>query len=215
MNRSQLKHTGLVTLLAFGGVALWPQGARADVGAPAVETETAAPAPVRERSDTPPLAENPLSPGHLLLAQVYAPPPPPPGYYVAPPPPAPYYVVPARRKVVVGYEDRPRWGLFGGGLGMFLAAYLPTMLIGVSLGSDIGQRNFTALAVPVAGPLFYLDIDPVTRAFLVFDTLIQAGGLAMLIVGLAAKRRVPVYERVAVAPLLSPNVAGVAAAGYF
>ncbi len=110
-------------------------------------------------------------------------------YQPAPPPPGP-----ARMKysegdpVPPGYrvENRTRTGLVIGGSIMFGIMYGVTASFG-GTGTDTGW-----LYVPVAGPFIYsstLDSEwaGIARFFLYMDGLIQAGGAAMLIVGLVGK----------------------------
>lgn len=226
MNRKLRTFTSLATLLAFGAMAMAPRLAVADDApgktvvekvvrttdeAPKLELRLAqaTPPPDPGYQTQPPPNAQPMPPGYYYPAPGYQP-----GYPAQPPPPPGYYMPQPPRRVIVGYEERPRWGLFAGGLSMFLAAYMPTMLVGVSLANECDCGK---LAVPVIGPLLMWqsgDTAPL-NSLLVFDTMIQAGGVAMLVAGLAAKKKVPVYQNFAVAPILSPSFAGASAVGYF
>ncbi len=113
------------------------------------------------------------------LVQGAAPPPtytPPPPMYapVAPPPVAPY---PARPR-------RPGRGLFIAGVIVFSVFYGLTALIGTIASTE--ESSALWLLIPVAGPLvFYATGSPDRDAFglLLVDSLAQAGGLTMWIVG--------------------------------
>jgi hypothetical protein len=144
----------------------------------------------------------------------YAPPPgyPPPGY-----PPPPSYPPPPNMMPVTYHEElRPRYGLMIGGLIMFGATYFPTALAGWVAGQG-------TLAIPVVGPIVYASLHVNNSDFggrfltavLVTDSLLQVAGVTMAIVGGVTKQRVRVRDRFVVAPLITGQQFGLAAAGRF
>jgi hypothetical protein len=116
------------------------------------------------------------------------------------PPPAPN----ARpRRVVIPYEDgmevppgayvrsRSRKGLWIPGVAIFGAGYLFTGFIG-TLAMEIGGTVDQRIWVPLVGALLVTD-NSNARTAAAFSTLIQGAGLAMIIIGAAARRRELVY----------------------
>jgi hypothetical protein len=84
--------------------------------------------------------------------------------------------------------------------------------------------NDGVLAVPVLGPVIWAGQQHVDQSDvggrmatmgLAFDTLLQAGGLAMAIAGAATKHKIRVRDRVTIAPAASPQGATLAVAGRF
>ena len=157
----------------------------------------------------------------------------PPGGYL--PPPGGFGYEPyGRYQDVTRTEVQRRWGLGITGLSIFGGLWVLS-IAGGALGND------WRAAVPVVGPWisagryrerFQCDNPPpgsdyfcntesssdrMLVGILVVDGLLQAGALAMGIAGLATKREVKITERVRVAfaPSLSPELAGVAAVGRF
>jgi hypothetical protein len=150
----------------------------------------------------------------------------PPPTYTAPPPvypagggygtpyqPAPPPMGPARMKysegdpIPPGYrvESRTRTGLVVGGAIMFGLMYGFTAF-GASESSD---PDTTWLYAPVLGPFIYAstldgEFAGIGRFFLYVDGLIQAGGAAMLIIGLVGKTELVRNDiaKVSVVPLL-------------
>lgn len=159
----------------------------------------------------------------------YAPPPPAPVYY--PPQQPTYVVVPPRQRTIVRYDLKPRYGLIAGGASLLGVTWLATALAGVvvSATNDIctietGSACTTSawpLFLPVLGPfiqLGYLQGQGLStaRGLLVFDGLLQAGGLAMIIAGAVARRQVPIYAgRLQLTPYTVASGAGLAAIGRF
>lgn len=89
------------------------------------------------------------------------------------------------------YESRPIWGLFWAGLPIFVVPYLVTGLVGQAVGGD----NSTYGWIPVAGPFIwaadgFLYEEEIT--ILVISGIAQLAGIAMMILGLALQRDVPV-----------------------
>jgi hypothetical protein len=111
-------------------------------------------------------------------------------------------------------ETRIRKGLVIGGAVTFGTVYLITA-VGGAIAVDAGADEGAFLFIPVAGPLVFLpDVDESVAAsvLLVVNSIAQAGGLAMLIVGLAAQEDVLVYKgnyaEVEVTPVVSPQLTG-------
>jgi hypothetical protein len=145
----------------------------------------------------------------------------------APPPPTGYYVPasvaasgPRRindweegEPIPPGYHpvQRIRKGLVIGGAVTFGTVYLLTALSGAAV-SDIGHATCTSstsvscsaghsgklLLIPVAGPFAVLSTGSTFGDFfMVLDGLVQAGGIAMFIAGLAAPKTVLVRNDLA------------------
>jgi hypothetical protein len=98
----------------------------------------------------------------------------------------------------------------------------PLMAVGVAIfgASWTCSAAFTPfagyyMAVPIAGPLVLAGLvgsnSPGTTTLLVFDSLTQIAGVTMAIVGATTHRRVW-NQRVAIAPLVGPDRAGVSLA---
>lgn len=192
--------TALATLLAFAALALLPDAARAQ----GVQPDGQPPPGYYPQPDG-----QPPPPGYYPQPGYYQPPPPgyypQPGYYQAPP----AYLPPQRP---FHYEMRPRWGLFGAGVGVFGGSWLLTTIVGVSLNADLA-------AIPLIGPLFYWQGSSTPGAGLantglLFVTLVQAAGLAMTIAGAVTKKPKKVYDA-SLVPLMTPGGGGLALAGHF
>lgn len=115
--------------------------------------------------------------------------------------------------------SRSRPGLWGPGIGILSAWYVSTLIAAsiLSVADDPSRRARSgALMVPVAGPFLYLPEATLPgRPWLVIDGLGQVAGLAMIIAGIAAKRKYLVYyaegpagRSVALSPRLSPGSVG-------
>lgn len=146
-------------------------------------------------------------------AQSGVPAPPPPGFEGQAAPPQGYYV-PASvaqsgpRRITDWEEGEPippgyhpvtriRKGLVIGGALTFGITYLLNVLIGAAV-SDLGGKSALRLAIPVAGPFTLLSTGTASGdVFLVFDGLVQAAGVGMLIGGLAAPKTVLVRNDLA------------------
>jgi hypothetical protein len=160
--------------------------------------------PVAARAQAEPPAEAPPPAQPLQPYPTY----PPPIYYPAPAPL--YYAAPPPRKM--HEEKRPRWGMFAAGTVIFGALWLSCAAFAYAL--DDGYA-----AIPLIGPLFYLDASGTSDARsnnvgLVFMTIGQASGIALGLMGLLWKRRVLVPD-VAFAPLTLPGGGGLAALARF
>lgn len=161
--------------------------------------------------------------------QPYDPNQPPPAYppptYAAPMPP---------QRVPIRYELRPRYGLIAGGASMLGAMYLITAIAGLAtvaasdiareVGCDGGAGCPTAawpLFVPVAGPFIQMGYlsgagANTARVLLAFDGMVQLGGLAMIIAGSLARKKVPVYaQRFQLLPMASAGGGGLLAQARF
>jgi hypothetical protein len=122
---------------------------------------------------------------------------------------------------------RPRIGLAAAGGSIFGGVYLMTVLFtstfdNLCSSSSTSQCNrHWPMYIPVIGP--FIDIpniinytSPGMVPLVVLDGLAQAAGIAMLIGGLATKKRVPVYaEQVSFMPMATPGGGGIAAMGRF
>jgi hypothetical protein len=117
---------------------------------------------------------------------------PPPAYY-APQPAGPLRITDWEpgEPIPKGYHQvtRIRTGLVVGGAVTFGVVYLLTAL-GGAIASDAGGHDAKPLLIPVAGPFAVLGGSQYATLdfFLVLDGIVQAGGLAMLIAGIAAPR---------------------------
>jgi hypothetical protein len=89
--------------------------------------------------------------------------------------------------VPAGYhpEDRPRTGLIVGGSLVFGLLWFGNAMA----GAFVEDTRYRPLLAPIVGPLITIgtarsrDIDPLAAGFLIADSIIQAGGAAMLIIG--------------------------------
>ena len=169
-----------------------------------------------------------------------APPPPPaapypqavpPGGYYAPPPgaypyPPPGAYAPQSPKVIdleegqavpQGYHSatKPRLGLVIGGSVLFGVTWLTSVASG-AIGAGFGWDRGSLLLIPVAGPFALMPGGTATGdLFLVLDGLSQAGGIAMLVAGLAAPKAVAVRNDLAKLQLMpTPMTFGKGSGGF-
>ncbi len=130
-------------------------------------------------------------------------------------PDARLYLPPQRSHV----EEQPRYGLLVTGLAIFGANYLMNLSVAY-LGGE------TTFAIPVAGPVLWgsrsgnsdcsdCSSDRSMMGLLVFDSLVQAAGLAMALAGALTRSRVTVFDKVAFAPMAGPGGSGLAVMGSF
>ncbi|HEX7602288.1 MAG TPA: hypothetical protein VF316_11810 [Polyangiaceae bacterium] len=97
-------------------------------------------------------------------------------------------------RIPSGYhkEDRMRTGLFAAGAGVFGGMYLLTAFVGWA-------GEVPLLCAPVVGPFILAagahDSDASVAGILIFDGLVQAAGLAMLIGGISSTRTVLVRDK--------------------
>ena len=183
------------------------------------------------RAQTPPSPSGaaPAAPPGFAPAPGYAPAPqyaPPPGY--AYPPPA----LPERPKtldyedgdpVPAGYHARTktRKGLLIGGAVMFGCTYLISATVAASFDKTTRQADFQPLYIPAAGPFITISSASsygLGTFALVIDGLAQAGGLAMAVAGIAAKKTELVRDDVGmthfmVAPVVTRESVGFGVAG--
>lgn len=137
------------------------------------------------------------------------------------PPPQPYpYQPPQRPPVPLHYEERPLYGLaIAGGAslaGVYLFAnFLPAALD--NLGCTDNCNQLWPLYIPVVGPFIQIGRSSNSVApLLVLDGVVQVGCAAMLIAGLAVKRKVPVYgQNTHIVPYAASGGAGLMALGRF
>jgi hypothetical protein len=123
-------------------------------------------------------------------------------------------------------EEKPRYGLIIAGATIFGASWL----LNVSIAYLAQEGTF---AVPVIGPIIWgannlnksqsgcgdcsIDNagDRMAMTMLVFDSLVQATGIALLIAGAVTRKKVTVWDNVALLPTAGPSGAGLAAMGTF
>ena len=122
----------------------------------------------------------------------YTPPPP-------TPPPSPELRLAAPPPVI--YIEERRWGLFAIGAGVFGGAFVGTLI------DSLNSNQFLGL-VPLVGPFLLLSHDngAGTNVLLALDGAAEIAGVTLAILGVALKKRVPVYA-------LVPTGNGVAFAG--
>lgn len=113
-------------------------------------------------------------------------------------------------------ELRRNYGLMGAGLGIFGGTYTMTAIS--AYAADQGL-----LAIPVAGPIIFAaqhlqqkdSSDRAATGFLVMDSMAQASGIVLTLVGALTKRTVKVRDRLIVTPLAGLGAAGLIASGHF
>lgn len=127
-----------------------------------------------------------------------------------PPPPPPLPPVTERRGIL---------GLIIAGPIVLGVSWLAT--IGVTAGLDADGDLIGMSAIPIGGPWAMIADDRTSEytAALAVSGILQAGGLTMLILGVAIQRDVVVGQRAPIElemrPLAGPRTAGFAAAGRF
>ncbi|HZS35504.1 MAG TPA: hypothetical protein VFF06_01690, partial [Polyangia bacterium] len=152
---------------------------------------------------------NPLMP----YAPEIAPPPP---ATVAPPMAPPRALAPEPApKYRYSEVTRPRWGMFGGGAGLFALSWGIPAIMGASVG-------YGKLAIPFAGPILLItDTSRYTLMpllpYVIIDVLAQATGAIVAIAGLLTTEKVYVYKpaQLTLAPSVTPSFAGLAVIGRF
>ena len=188
----------------------------------------------------PPPGYGPPPPGYGPPPPGYGPPPDPYNYGVPPGTPQAGYIDDWEEgdPIPPGYrpDTRIRKGLVIGGAVTMGSLWLISVVIGGAgasveeaddaLGDSDGihPEDFYMLMIPVAGPFIAmgtLEASGAGLAFLIIDGIGQAGGLAMLIAGIAAQetylRPAPQYGEIDVkfAPVLAPGFAGMGVTGTF
>jgi hypothetical protein len=134
-------------------------------------------------------------------------------YYPPPVMPAPPVLYQPQLMMKSHVEEKPRTGLAIAGTAVFGGLWLMNAMIGYAAGEG-------RLAIPVIGPLLIANFngDSGNRSGAVLammDTLIQGAGVIMIFAGVMTKKKVTVYDRVAIAPAVLPGGAGLAAMGQF
>jgi hypothetical protein len=151
---------------------------------------------------------------------------PPPGYYPPPgygqPPPGYYPQQADPRPVTMEYEeDQPippgyhvktkiRAGLVGGGAGVLGGLWIISIFTGIfgNIGHEVttGEKDaWTPMYVPIVGPFITIstastDLSGGGTALLVVDGIAQAGGAAMLVLGLALPKKTLVRDAISFSP---------------
>ena len=120
----------------------------------------------------------------------------------------------------VGYhvETEVRTGLVIGGAVTFGVVWVVFNLFPAAVGSAVGCRQCNFLIIPAIGPIILAaQSNPSLASLLVLDAIVQAGGLAMLITGIAAQRTMWVRDgrMVQLVPILSPGMNGLGLVGRF
>lgn len=115
-------------------------------------------------------------------------------------------------------EKRPNLTLIGAGIGVFAAAYVPSVITAIAACGPQSTCNSTGgaawLYFPVVGP-FITAAQSTSQggmALAAFDGGIQLTGAAIAIAGLIAQKKVVVWQAksasITVTPTAGPNVAG-------
>jgi hypothetical protein len=115
-----------------------------------------------------------------------------------------------------GYHQgtRVRVGLIVAGGVLFGSLWLTSAFAG-AIASDVGAHSGKLLIIPVAGPWALVPSGSTTGdLFLVLDGIAQAGGIAMLIVGIAAPRTVLIRDVAGVKLQPTPMTFGPGSGGF-
>jgi hypothetical protein len=125
-------------------------------------------------------------------------------YYYAPPEAGPRYIMnwEPGRPVPPGYrqETRARKGLVIGGSATLGGLYLYSIVLADEESDNLNGQDYTWLWIPVLGPFVQMtkaNDSNLPDSILFLDGIGQAGGLAMLITGLAFPRSVLVRNDIA------------------
>lgn len=193
----------------------------------------ASPARADEPPPLPPSTATP-PPGYGQPPPGYGQPPPgyaPPGYGQPPPGYGPQYYTPTDtrprfldydegQEIPQGYHLRTsvRKGLIGGGAGMVGGMWLISVFVGVfgNAGNSLAgsEEKWTPMYVPVLGPFITMgtassDLSAGGSALLAFDGVVQVGGAAMIILGIALPKKTLVRDEAGMPTLtLKPYIAG-------
>ncbi|MEC7518868.1 MAG: hypothetical protein VYE22_03330 [Myxococcota bacterium] len=159
-------------------------------------------------------------------------PPPPQGGYAQPQPYAQPQAVYQQQQRPTHTVTRPTWGLLGPGIGLLVGGYVAEIFVGLfgglAMGFDSavtgssydGNAFFYSSLIPVAGPIAQMavvDFDDGWMPWLLLDTILQVGGLTMIILGAAIQQEVEVYAELddgvdlAVLPTFGTDGAGLSA----
>jgi hypothetical protein len=209
-------------LAAATAISLAPGAA----GAQAPPPPGAAPAPGGYYVPAPPPGYVPAPQGYVPAPQGYVPAPAPGGYYAPAPAPGGYYAPAPGPRVITDWEEgqtipqgyhtttRIRTGLVVGGAVTFGVLWL-TSAFGGAIASDVGSRSGKLLIIPVVGPFTVVPTGSVTAdLFLVLDGIAQAGGVAMLVAGIAAPKTVLVRDIAGVTIRPTPMTFGPGSGGF-
>jgi hypothetical protein len=116
-------------------------------------------------------------------------------------------------------EEKIRKGLVIGGAVTFGSLYVVNAIIAsIAIDADSNNDEWAVLYIPIGGPfaaIATLDAQESGAAILIIDGLGQAGGLAMLIAGAAAKQKKLVYTGEGLTLNASPTPGGMALSGTF
>lgn len=182
--------------------------------------QPATPPPATDPAMTPPPPPPPMPPPQSQLPPTYL-----------EPAPRPAVLGPARLAAVpnqappVGYhevqENTP--GLIVAGSITFGVTWVVFNLFPGLIASSAGCGECGFLMIPVVGPVVLgIASNNITAqsgliGLLAIDTIVQAGGMAMLIAGLAITKTVWVrdYRPLSVVPILTPGMQGLAIGGAF
>ena len=115
-------------------------------------------------------------------------------------------------------EKRPNMALIGAGLGVFAAAYVPSVITAIAACGPQSTCNATGgaawLYFPVVGPFITAaqSSSQGGMALAAFDGGIQLTGAAIAVAGLIAQKKIVVWQAksasITVTPTAGPNVAG-------
>jgi hypothetical protein len=115
-------------------------------------------------------------------------------------------------------ETEFRNGLVIGGAITFGVVWVAFNIFPAAIGSAVGCRECNFLIIPAIGPIILAaQSNSSLASLLVLDAIVQAGGLAMLITGLAAQRTMWIRNArtVRVLPIITPGMQGLAVSGAF
>lgn len=154
---------------------------------------------------------------------------PPPGYYPPPGYGPQYYPQKDTRPRVIEYDEgqpipqgyhlrtKVRGGLIGGGAGMLGGLWLISVITGAIMSTAYEATGndgdmYVPMFAPVLGPFITMgtaarDLSGVSNAFLALDGIVQTGGLAMIILGVALPKQELVRDTAGVPALtIAPKV---------
>lgn len=139
---------------------------------------------------------------------------PPPAYY-APPPAcaAPCAEHPLLPPAPSRWEERPRYGLLGAGAGVLGGLWMINIITAASIPPVDRGATVWPLYLPLLGPFLEMaNVEGWSRGVLALNGLAQLGGLAMIIAGATAKRKIARYgDRLMILPAPAGNRGGMAA----
>lgn len=163
----------------------------------------------------------------------YSQPQPYPGYPYAQPP---YGSAPEQPRVITGWQTKkPHWPLLIAGISVLGGSYLLTAgITGAIQATDCAVNTtrtscstsgtYWPMYIPVVGPFIEMSYissnswGALAYPGLVFSGLAQSAGLALILAGAIAPRKIPIYNndpRLSIAPYTTPGGGGVMASGRF